>query len=51
MNVLGFFIFLSVAYACDAYLYSLGHDTFFFKHKTEQEKALREKQTGVKSDD
>lgn len=40
----GFWIFLAVAYACDTWLYSKGHDTLFHSHKTEAEKAIRDRQ-------
>jgi hypothetical protein len=42
----------------DAYLYQQGHDTFFFEHKTEDEKRIREakirlleKQAGIRADE
>jgi len=44
---LGFWIFMSVFYFCDAWLYSKGHDTFFHAHKTVAEKAIRDKLSGT----
>ena len=41
-----FWIFLAVFFACETYLYSKGHETFLFQHKTPAEKAIRRKQTG-----
>lgn len=40
----GFWIFLSVYVAVEAYLYNQGHETFFFAHKTEAEKTIRDAQ-------
>ncbi len=42
-----FWIFASVVWACDAYLYSKGHNTLLFKHKTDHEKAIRARQSGI----
>jgi len=42
MSWLGFWLFLAIVYACDAWLYSVGHNTFFFGHKTPEELRLRE---------
>lgn len=42
----GFWIFMTVFVVCEAWLYSKGHDTFFFEHKTEAEKQIRDRQTG-----
>lgn len=39
----GFWIFLAVFVAVDAWLYSKGHEGFLFTHKTPAEKAIREK--------
>lgn len=38
----GFWIFLSVVFACDSWLFSQGYNSFFHKHKTEEEKKIRE---------
>lgn len=43
---LGFWLFMSVVWYCDYRMYMAGHDTFFFSHKTEQEKAIRDRITG-----
>lgn len=44
----GFWIAFAVIYSVDAYVYLQGHDTLFFKHKTQIELALqREKRIGV----
>ncbi len=40
---LGFWIFLTVYVACEAWLYSQGHDTFFWRHKTDAEKQIQQK--------
>ena len=42
MGWLGFWIFMAVVWACDAWVYSKGHNTLFFKHKTDEEIALRD---------
>jgi hypothetical protein len=42
METLGFCILTSVFVACDAYLFSQGYNTLFFKHKTDEEKRIRE---------
>lgn len=44
MSWFGFWIFLAVYVACEAWLYSKGHNTFFFTHKTDAEKAIRDRQ-------
>lgn len=48
MNWLGFWVFLSVVYACETYLYSKGHNGLLHKHKTEEEIAIRDRQAGGK---
>lgn len=47
---MGFWIWLSVFWACEAWLYSRGHETFLFTHKTKAEKAIRDKQTDNRSE-
>lgn len=42
-----FWIFFAVVWAGEVYLYSKGHNTMFFAHKTPAEKAIRRKQTGI----
>ena len=42
MATLGFYIFLSVFWICETWMYVKGHDTFLFKHKTDEEKKLRQ---------
>lgn len=44
MEWFGFWIFLTVFVAVDAWLYSKGHDGWFFTHKTEAEKKIRDRQ-------
>lgn len=46
----GFWIFLAVYVACETYLYSKGHDTLFFEHKTVAEKAIRDRQAGLRKE-
>lgn len=46
---LGFWIFLSVFWACETAMYLKGHSTFLFKHKTPEEKSVRERQIRDKS--
>jgi hypothetical protein len=46
MAELGFWIFLSVLWACETVMHLKGHDTFLFSHKTKHEKAFRDRQTG-----
>lgn len=41
MEWFGFWIFLSVCVAVDGWLYSKGHNTMFFSHKTDAEKELQ----------
>lgn len=47
---LGFWIFLSIFTICECYLYSQGHETALWKHKTtweqEHQKAMLEKVKG-----
>ena len=38
----GFWIFLAVYVACEAWLYSQGHETFFWHHKTDVEKQIQQ---------
>lgn len=38
----GFWIFMSVLLVCDTYLYSKGHNSIFWEHKTEEEKQIRQ---------
>jgi hypothetical protein len=38
---LGFWLFAAVFIACDHWIYSRGHDSFFQTHKTEAEKELQ----------
>jgi hypothetical protein len=42
-----FWIFFAVFWVCETYLYSQGHDTFIFTHKTPAEKAIRDKKSGI----
>jgi len=51
MEYLGMCIFFSTVWACEAFLYSKGHSTFLFKHKTPEEKAIQRKQTGEVSNE
>ena len=44
--MLGFWIFLSVFWVCETWMYLRGHNTFLFTHKTDSEKADRDRQTG-----
>jgi len=37
-----FWIFISVVWYCDHKQYLAGHDTFFFTHKTDAEKKIRD---------
>lgn len=39
----GFWIFMTVFLVCDTYLYSRGHETFFWSYKTPEEKKLQQK--------
>lgn len=38
----GFWIFMAVLVACEAYLHSQGMDTFFWGFKTDKEKEIQE---------
>lgn len=40
----GFWIFMTVFLLCDTYLYSRGHETMFWKHKTVEEKQIQQQQ-------
>ena len=42
MGWLGFWIFMCVYALCEVYLYSNGHDTAFWQHKTEAEKQIQQ---------
>jgi len=44
-----FWIFLAVFFIGDTWLYWKGHDTFFWKHKTEAELRHQKKQLGLQS--
>jgi hypothetical protein len=39
---IAFWLFLAIMYIVDAWLYSKGHDTFFFRHKTPEEKEIQQ---------
>lgn len=39
----GFWIFLCVFWACETYMYTKGHNTFLFTHKTPAEKKARDR--------
>ena len=41
MASFGFFLFLSVIWACEAWMYLQGHETCLYKHKTPEEKELQ----------
>lgn len=41
LSWLGFWVFMEVLIACDHWIYSQGHDSFFQTHKTPQEKELQ----------
>ncbi len=41
LSWLGFWIFLSVYFVCECWLYLRGHNTLLLEHKTEEEKELR----------
>ena len=40
----GFWIFMTVFFIGDTYLYSQGHETLFWKHKTVEEKEMQKAQ-------
>jgi len=42
-----FWIFFAVFWICETYLYSQGHNTVIFTHKTPAEKAIRDKKSGI----
>ncbi len=46
MGWFGFWLFLSVYVLCEAWLYSKGHETLFWQHKTPVEKQLQEQAKG-----
>lgn len=37
----GFWIFMAVLLVCDTWLYSQGHNGFFWTHKTDAEKEIQ----------
>lgn len=37
-----FWIFMSVFMVCDSYLFSKGYETFFWGHKTPEEKQIQQ---------
>jgi hypothetical protein len=41
MEWLGFWLFAAACVWADAWLYSKGHNGFFFKAKTDEEKAIQ----------
>lgn len=45
-----FWFFLAVFWACETYLYSQGHDTWLFTHKTPAEKELRKQKVNCRQD-
>lgn len=42
-----FWIFLAVFWVCETYLYTQGHNTFLFAHKTKAEKHIRDNKAGI----
>ena len=42
MSWLGFWIFMSVYVICEAVLYSHGHDTLFWQHRTDAEMKIQQ---------
>lgn len=38
---MGFWTFLTIFFLVDSFLYYQGHDTFFWKHKTDAEKEIQ----------
>ena len=42
MEIFGFWIFISVVWASDAWVFTKGYNTLFFKHRTPEELALRD---------
>jgi hypothetical protein len=38
----GFWLFLSVYVVCEAFMYMHGHETFFWRHKTPEEKQIQQ---------
>ena len=47
----GFWIFFAVYVVCEAWLYSKGHDTLFFSHKTAHEKKIRRDLLGLSKEE
>lgn len=43
LSWVGFWIFLAVYVMCEAWLYSHGHDTFFWQHRTDAEKHIQQR--------
>tara|TARA_R110000850_G_scaffold39090_1_gene101771 strand:+ start:70 stop:240 length:171 start_codon:yes stop_codon:yes gene_type:complete len=41
LDWLGFWVFLSVAIICDAWVFTRGYDSFFYSHKTLAEKEIQ----------
>ena len=39
----GFWLFLAVFVSCEAWLYSQGHETFFWQHRTDAEKQIQQR--------
>lgn len=46
LGFFGFCLLLSVVIICDAWLYAQGHETLFYKHKTDIEKEIQLAQLG-----
>lgn len=42
MEWIGFWLFMAVFVAVDYWVYTRGHDTFWLKHKTPEEKELQQ---------
>lgn len=47
MEWFGFWLFMSVFVVVDGWLYSRGHDGWFFTHKTPEEKSIQRKQCDI----
>lgn len=43
----GFFFFMAVCVYCDHQQYLAGHDSYFFEHKTDEEKRIRNAQIAI----
>ena len=41
-----FWLFMCVFMVCDSWLYSKGHNTFFWKHQTEAELQIQKRAAG-----